>query len=493
MHNYHSRILLLIIIVFTFLSLYLLGCGPKSQADFIVQNIQWEPKNPIENDFVTFSITISNIGSGDASTLNPINVTLYIDGANFGSNEISSVSAGKSKTVSLLNKWQAVSKCHEIKAVVNSNDIAKETNKDNNTKSEELCVRNRLIWRRALIDCTVIYSSPVLEEGNIFVASGNNILFCLNSETGELVWEKSVGIDFHNSSMNTLFSSPTVFDGKVYIHAYDGDIEGPLSAYLICLSANSGNLLWKQLVYTWPSSFDSLPYSGSSPAVYNEKVYLVSGEYLYCFNANDGKLIWKYETNSPVHSSPAFYQGKLYISLQGIDYLGCFDAENGKLLWKYKIGEKLGFIPVFYTTAYNGRVYACSLWQGLYCLNAENGDLLWKKDNIEWSSRIAYLEVYEKRLYVGTRDVYSFDSDSGTLIWHYVLPNDCLQSPLTIIDRNIYFGSFSGTLYCINADKGTRLRSYKAKGEIWSKPLIYQDKVYFGARDTVYCISANDN
>jgi len=502
MHNHSSKILLLTIIL-TILSLYSWGCVPKKQVDFTVQNIQWKPQNPLEGDFVTFSITIANIGSADSLALNPIDITLYIDGKNFAVNNVPPMSAGKSETVVLSSEWQAVSKCHEIKVIVNGNDKVKEPDKDNNTKAKELCVENRLLWKQILIDSSKIYSSPALNKGNIFVASGNNVLYCLNSESGNLVWEKSVGVDFHNSSMDTLFSSPVVSEGKVYIHAYDRDNKGQLNAYLLCLSADKGNLLWKQLVFTWPSSFDSLPYSGSSPAIYNGKVYLISEIYFYCFNATNGKLVWKYKTNSPIDSSPAFYQGKVYTSLQGSDYLGCFDAESGKLLWKHRTGETLS--TQSYILANNGKLYVCPAADVIYCLNVENGDLLWEKDisSIADAGSPLYTppEIYNNKLYIGLRNnaLFCLNANDGELLWQcktmsdkYKV-NDPPSSPVEVNNGKLYFGSSLGTLYCIDADKGTLLWSYKTQKTIWSKPLIYQGKVYFGANSYVYCISAYSN
>ncbi|PIX29603.1 MAG: hypothetical protein COZ65_01435 [Caldiserica bacterium CG_4_8_14_3_um_filter_35_18] len=482
-----KRILFLLIIVFGLLGFTFSGCASK-QVTLKIDDISYEPTNPVEGDLITFKVKIDNTSNVTLSETKFTTMGLYIDDKNFTTENIPIPVAGNYEMFPFTEKWQALEGCHNIKVVINPNNVIKESDSSNNTKVIELCVENEPVWRQ--IADSPIHSSPALYQGDIFIASEGNMLYCLNSENGDLVWEKSVGIAYNNEKVSGLYSSQVVSDGKVYIHAYNRDSKGQLSAYLICLSADNGNLLWKQLVFAVPNDFPSMPYSGSTPAVYNEKVYLISREYLYCFNANDGKLIWKYATNSPIDSSPAFYQGKIYASLQGIDYIGCFDAENGKLLWKYRIGEKLDFLPMFYTTAYNEKVYVCTPSNGIYCLDAENGNLLWQKDNIRSNTSP---EVYENRLYVGAGGIYCFNADSGDSIWHYVLTNDFLQSPLTIIDGKIYFGSAYGTLYCIDADKGTLLWSYKTQKTIWSKPLIYQGKVYFGADSYVYCISVYNN
>ena len=113
------------------------------------------------------------------------------------------------------------------------------------------------IWSRNISNTM---SSPAIGRGAFhpdkvyFVAIGGNIT-CLNTETGETVWEYPTGSNFGGSA-------PAVADEKIYVHI-------PSVGNLLCLDADWGGLKW------------SLPVSGimtsPSPSVANGTVYIAGG------------------------------------------------------------------------------------------------------------------------------------------------------------------------------------------------------------------------
>ena len=346
----------------------------------------------------------------------------------------------------------------------------------------------KTVWEKRLD--SPIYSSPLLEHGNIFIGSEGNVIYCLNAENGNVIWKQSIGPAYSNNSAIRLHSSPAVYQDKIYIHVYDQSKE-----YLVCLNSENGNLLWKKVVLNIPPDAPYFPMPYSSPATYNGKVYLISSSYIYCFDAKNGKTIWKYKTESPINYFPVFYQNKLCTTLYGTKYIGCFDAENGKLIWKCKLNERASdFFPNFRVAIDNGRVYALSPYNMVYCIDPENGSLLWKKkvasDLIpSFSSMVSQ----SGKLYIAINDkLYCLDAESGNLIWTYKATPDCFSSPITVRSKQIYLGSNSGALYCINEETGTLLWKFKTENVIASKPLVYEGKIYFGTEGGyVYCISGN--
>jgi hypothetical protein len=95
-----------------------------------------------------------------------------------------------------------------------------------------------------------VISSPAVANGNVYVGSYDDKIYCLDDATGAHVWNYTTGGD--------VGSSPAVADGKVYISS-----------------------------------------------VNNSKVY--------CFNAADGALIWSYTTGMWVYSSPVVANGVVYV------------------------------------------------------------------------------------------------------------------------------------------------------------------------------------
>ena len=349
--------------------------------------------------------------------------------------------------------------------------------------------RIKTVWKERLDN--PIYSSPLLEQENIFIGSGGNVIYCLNAENGNVIWKQSIGPAYSKNSAIRLYSSPAAYQGKIYIHAYD-----QLKEYLVCLSANNGNLMWKKVVRAIPSDAPHTPMPYSSPAIYNGKVYLISSSYLYCLSAKDGKTIWRYKTESPINYSPVFYQDKLYTTIYGMKYIGCFNAENGKLIWKCKLNERASdFFPNFRIVTNNKRLYVLSPSNLVYCINPENGNLLWEK-KVTSASIPSFSSMVSQngKLYIAINDkLYCLDADRGNLIWTYKATPDCFTSPITVRSEQIYLGSNSGTLYCIDEEAGTLLWKFKTENAIVSKPLVYKGKIYFGSEDGyVYCVKAID-
>ena len=349
--------------------------------------------------------------------------------------------------------------------------------------------RIKTVWKEHLD--SPIYSSPLLEQANIFIGSGGNVIYCLSAENGNVIWKQSIGPAYSKNSAVRLYSSPAAYKGKIYIHAYD-----QLKEYLVCLSANNGNLMWKKVVRAIPSDAPHTPMPYSSPAIYNGKVYLISLPYLYCLSAKDGKTMWRYKTESPINYFPVFYQDKLYTTIYGMKYIGCFNAENGKLIWKCKLNERASdFFPDFRIATDNGRLYVLSTSNLVYCINPENGNLLWKKEVTSASiPSFSSMVSQNGKLYIAINDkLYCLNADSSNLIWTYKATPDCFSSPITVRSKQIYLGSNSGTLYCIDEEAGTLLWKFKTENVIASKPLVYEGKIYFGSEDGyVYCVRAID-
>jgi len=128
---------------------------------------------------------------------------------------------------------------------------------------------------------------------------------CIDALTGELIWEFKDGHSVFNIT-------PAYHDGKVYLSCWHGLGLGGIcvEAVIYCIDAESGEMLWTHL-------------GGglSSPVVDDERVYFasISDPYFYCVDAEgkgDGTTTcrWMYKMGNKVEeSTPAIYQGKIYI------------------------------------------------------------------------------------------------------------------------------------------------------------------------------------
>ncbi|HZY37780.1 MAG TPA: PQQ-binding-like beta-propeller repeat protein [Mucilaginibacter sp.] len=186
-----------------------------------------------------------------------------------------------------------------------------------------------------------------------------------------------------------------------------------------------------------------------------------------------GILDWKFRSNGKIFSSPAVWNGMVYIGSED-HYLYAIDSKSGKSVWKFKTGGAVDSSPAVYENV----IYFGSFDGYFYALNARTGSLLWRfKTGGE--KLIGYKGLWgmtPKDLYM--EDQYDF----------------YLSSPvLNFNDRNltVYFGSSDGNLYALDARAGKKKWAFRAKGIIHSSPALYNGVVYFGSFDTyLYALDA---
>lgn len=149
-------------------------------------------------------------------------------------------------------------------------------------------------------------------------------------------------------------ATPIVHDDRVYISTTD-EKAGNLVA--MCLSASSGDILWKHVVADGLSQDNRSNYASNSPVTDGQRViffygtgdlvaYDPSGSQLWKRNIQDDhgafSFLWTFST------SPALYNGKLYMQVlqrdepvrgkgkQGAEsYILAIDPASGRDIWKH--------------------------------------------------------------------------------------------------------------------------------------------------------------
>jgi len=187
------------------------------------------------------------------------------------------------------------------------------------------------------------------------------------------------------------YSSPAMGDEYIYVTGKQGSDE-----YLTALDYN-GKLAW-QVRYgrAWDQSY---PETRTTPAVYNGKVYMISGQgEVVCHDAKTGSQVW-YENAKEEHSgifniygpseAPLIVDGKVFYTPAGFETTTiALDAETGKLIWKSKpIPDSAAYVsPLF--TSHNGRdmiINIAANWA--YGMDPVDGSFIWKFDYINRETR----------------------------------------------------------------------------------------------------------
>jgi outer membrane protein assembly factor BamB len=155
----------------------------------------------------------------------------------------------------------------------------------------------------------------------------------------------------------------------------------------------------------------------AAPVVINEKIYLptISGE-VYCFDSN-GNVLWKAQAHAPISGRVAVAQGVAVVATTEGDII-TYDAETGRVIQSIGTDEKLTSTPVIFKTTYRGD------------------------------------ETYGVLIGTATGKMLCFELSSLNVIWENKSATGLIQSvPVPVNDR-VVFGSWDGSLYCVDALTG---------------------------------------
>ncbi|TET90397.1 MAG: hypothetical protein E3J35_06480 [Methanomassiliicoccales archaeon] len=322
-----------------------------------------------------------------------------------------------------------------------------------------------------------IDSSAAVGWGKVFI-TGFRGFYVLDQETGTLLWE--------NTSI-TGQSSPTLYDGTVLMGGADGK--------LYCLDADTGEVLWSTLLEprTHRQSITS------SPKVWNNTVFIGTlneaggNASVYALYLENGSVKWEYERVSVYHSSPAISDGVLFIGMAGlaVDHGATFDPFHGLVALDALDGSRLWELethgPVLSSpTVHEGNVYFTSKDGYLYSMKTSDG-VNWAVPIQESTSSPA---ISDDKLYVGTGvnwneggKLLAYDLD-GNFLWDYDVPGPVQSSP-TVADGKVYFATneLSGKIYCLNASNGDLIWSYQPSpaNYILSSPVIADGQLFIGS------------
>lgn len=240
--------------------------------------------------------------------------------------------------------------------------------------------------------------SPTIEEGRVYLHFGTYGTVCLDTDSGETLWERR---DLNCDHKEGPGSSPVLYRDLLIFNVDGGDVQ-----YVIALDKKTGNTRWKTLrtvdlsrqrsdlkkAFSTPIIIDVggksrlissgagatvgyEPDSGKElwmvrhkgfsmsarPLMENGLLFLNTGFMLPRLIAvkTDGEgdvtesnIIWSQRRNIPTIPSPLLIDGRLYM-VDNSGVASCREARSGDLLWKERIGGEYCASPIYA----NGRIY----------------------------------------------------------------------------------------------------------------------------------------
>ena len=209
-----------------------------------------------------------------------------------------------------------------------------------------------------------LHSSPIYQEGTIYVGSANGVLYALDHETGRERWRFATD--------GKVRSTPVVDGRNVYFGSWDG--------HVYAVDARDGTEVWR---------FDTGGIVQGSPAVGAGTVFVGSrSAAVFALDALTGEQAWKHvhQDGSWVESSPVFSDGVVYIGSSDGLTLFALDAQTGQTNWDFETGGWSWSTPlladgVVYIGGLSASPYyfeGVTLRPGFFAVDQEGGAGLWE-------------------------------------------------------------------------------------------------------------------
>ena len=283
--------------------------------------------------------------------------------------------------------------------------------------------------------------TPAMEEGFVYVHFGRYGTACLDTGTGETVWERT---DMQCEHIQGPGSSLLIYKKTLIVHMEGSDIQ-----YIVALDKTTGKTIWK--TERPKELYDQLGYIGKkayiTPIIVNVqgRDLMISNGSAVCiaYDPDTGEEVWRivYGEDStiamPTESEGIVYfyvgfetdsAGERHAELLAVDPSGTGDIEETHVLWRIKTPILQLLSPV----VVDGLLYTVDSQGIMLCLDAATGETVWsKRMNAKFHSSPVYA------------------------------------------DGNVYFSTTRGKTYVVKAGRELDIvAENELEGEIWATPAI---------------------
>ncbi len=289
--------------------------------------------------------------------------------------------------------------------------------------------------------------SPIVAKGTLYFQDKDALLYAITADEGKVEWKKDIG--------GLGAASPAYSHGVVYAVTLQ-KAPGVDQGEALALRAKDGKLLWR---------FGLPGRSETSPIVIGSRVIVgsESGD-IYALDRQTGNVRWHVSTAGAVKGGLAYDGGVLY----GANYAGqvfAIDASNGQFVWQSST-QGLSFGrggPVYSTVAVAfGRIYLGSIDTRVYSFDQDSGELLWSHSTGDWvyaAPAVADTPKTDPTVYVGSKDqnFYALDAKTGEVRWQERIGGVILGAA-SVLGENVYVAALGPNLgtYGFNVKTGRR-------------------------------------
>jgi outer membrane protein assembly factor BamB len=345
-------------------------------------------------------------------------------------------------------------------------------------------------------DQTATWSAGVV-RGKTLIIPGrdekNDLVFCLDSETGKLIWKGSCEAPTNTNHGPGARATPVIDTDKVYTYGRGGD--------LVCWNLADGRILWHKKVADTGGVEPDWGYS-SSPLLYGNKVIVQTGgnALAVAYDKINGEVLWKSGTGFGGYAPLNVFTADSSLLLFSGEALSGLNAETGDVYWSvpwlvdYKVNASIPVSEgniVFVTSGYS---------KGCMAIEVVN-----KKAKVLWESHS--IEGQHSDPVIVNGYVYGYSGNSsrnnGSLVCLRLSDGKEMWS-----SKEVGTGTFAfadGYLVCLDINGNLSLvevnpekfvlsgRIEKALASVkhpaWTAPFIANGKLYLRYLQSIVCYS----
>jgi outer membrane protein assembly factor BamB len=226
-------------------------------------------------------------------------------------------------------------------------------------------------------------SSPVIEDGRVYVHYGTHGTAAIDTKTGKILWTwDEVQCNHVQGAASSLF----LFENLLILHLEGNDVQ-----YIIALDKKTAKEVWRaerpQEYYTGNKLYFKA-YITPIIIKVNGQLQLVSNGSKVCvaYDPYTGREIWRvvYGGDSTI-SRPIFGDGLVYINvgwkdesseLWAVDPSGTGDITDSHVKWKILENIPIESSPIFV----NGYIFTVDDRGTISCINPKTGEFVWQQE-----------------------------------------------------------------------------------------------------------------
>ncbi len=292
--------------------------------------------------------------------------------------------------------------------------------------------------------------TPAIEEGRVYLHFGSYGTSCLNTETGEIVWQRT---DLECDHFRGPGSSPILFDDKLIV-AFDGFDQ----QYVVALDKKTGKTLWKtarEIEYGTDNGDWKKAYCTGAVFKINGDPVLIypSAKATIAYDPRTGKPIWTvYHDGMNASARPLMTEDGLVIVTNGMGRMdairpeGTGDITQTSVIWTLSKNVSRRPSPILV----GNRIYMFNDKGIASCVDAATGSPVWQE---RMGGSFAASPIFDgKHLFVFDEegDIYALEPADKLIEAGKSKLGDGFKASPAVAGNRLILRSISD-LYCVSA------------------------------------------